>query len=36
MKDFLERALAWALVFAVFFAFWWVILCMIFGCEVIL
>ena len=31
MKYFLERALAWALVFAFFFAFWWLLLCIIFG-----
>lgn len=31
MKEFLESALAWAPVFAFFFAFWWMLLCMIFG-----
>lgn len=30
MKEFLENALAWALVFTFFFAFWWLLLCMIF------
>lgn len=30
MKEFFESALAWALVFAFFFAFWWLLLCMIF------
>lgn len=31
MKEFLESALAWAMVFTFFFAFWWLLLCMIFG-----
>ena len=36
MKDFLESILAWALVFAIFFAFWWIMLCMILDCGVVL
>ena len=31
MKNFLESVLAWALMFAFFFAFWWLLLCMFFG-----